>query len=160
MAMPDSQGYPWNLYLINNVEDILVFQTRKVLNSDNFFHASKNQEMRILLSQMKINCFNNQKYGYLMYSWSDKAFKSSIVNRALPSFAIYNVFSFLATNIVKKVWTLIQCTDSLRIYFRELRKLIFFWRVWKKRCIKSDSSKLWGTRIKWRSRLWLLLLSL
>ena len=25
MAMPDSQRYHWNLYLINNVEDIVVF---------------------------------------------------------------------------------------------------------------------------------------
>jgi len=25
MAMPDSQRYLWNLYLINNVEDIVVF---------------------------------------------------------------------------------------------------------------------------------------
>ena len=25
MTMPDSQRYPWNLYLIDNVEDIVVF---------------------------------------------------------------------------------------------------------------------------------------
>ena len=34
MAMPDSQRYPWNLYLINNMEDILVC---KVFKSDNSY---------------------------------------------------------------------------------------------------------------------------
>ena len=35
MAMPDSQQYPWNLYLINNVEDInVVFLGLNMLKFD------------------------------------------------------------------------------------------------------------------------------
>jgi len=34
--MPDSQRYPWNRYLINNVKDIVVFLGLEMLNSDNF----------------------------------------------------------------------------------------------------------------------------
>ena len=33
MTMPDSQRYPWNLYLINYLEVIFVFQGLKVFNS-------------------------------------------------------------------------------------------------------------------------------
>ena len=32
MAMPFLQRYPWNLYLINNVEDIAVFLVLKVFS--------------------------------------------------------------------------------------------------------------------------------
>jgi len=32
MAMPDSQRYPWNLYLINYVEDIVVLRGLEVFN--------------------------------------------------------------------------------------------------------------------------------
>ena len=34
MAIPGSQRYPWHIYRINNVEDIVVFLGLKVLNSD------------------------------------------------------------------------------------------------------------------------------
>ena len=37
LAMPDLQRYPWNLYLISNVEDIVVFLGLKVFISDNFY---------------------------------------------------------------------------------------------------------------------------
>ena len=42
--MPDLQWYPWNLYLINNGDDIVVFLGSKVFNSDisNIFSGSKN----------------------------------------------------------------------------------------------------------------------
>ena len=36
VAMPDSQRYPWNLYQIHNVKDIVVFLGLKMLTSDNF----------------------------------------------------------------------------------------------------------------------------
>ena len=35
MSMSDSQRYPWSLYPINNVEDIVDFLGLKVFNSDN-----------------------------------------------------------------------------------------------------------------------------
>ena len=34
--MPDLQQYPWNLYLINNWEDVVVSISLNVFNSDNF----------------------------------------------------------------------------------------------------------------------------
>ena len=37
MTQSDLQRYPWNLYLINNVEDIVIFLGLKVFNSDNSF---------------------------------------------------------------------------------------------------------------------------
>ena len=36
--MPDLQQYRWNLNLINNVEDILVFLGSKVFNLSIFLH--------------------------------------------------------------------------------------------------------------------------
>ena len=43
MAMSDSQRYPWNRYLINNAEDIVVFLGLKMFHSKNFsmFSCSK-----------------------------------------------------------------------------------------------------------------------
>ena len=35
MAMAYSQQYPWNLYLINNEEDKVIFLDLKVFNFDN-----------------------------------------------------------------------------------------------------------------------------
>ena len=46
--MPDSQQYTWNY---NNVEDIVVFLTRKVINSDNFSIAFYKQELSKSLLQ-------------------------------------------------------------------------------------------------------------
>jgi len=36
--MPDSQRYPLNLNLSNNVKDIIVFLAWKLLNSGSFLH--------------------------------------------------------------------------------------------------------------------------
>ena len=36
--------------------------------------------------QIKINNVKKQKHGYLIHTWSDKAFEGSVVNRALSSF--------------------------------------------------------------------------
>ena len=41
MAMSDSQRCPWNLYLINNVENTVVFLDIKVFNSDYIFLQQK-----------------------------------------------------------------------------------------------------------------------
>ena len=38
-CMPDSPRYIWNLYLVNNAEDIGVFLGLKVFNRDNFCNA-------------------------------------------------------------------------------------------------------------------------
>ena len=55
MAMPDLQWYPRNHNLIKNVEDIVVFLTRKVFNSDNLAIASCKKEMCKSLSQKTAN---------------------------------------------------------------------------------------------------------
>ena len=36
--------------------------------------------------QIKINSLKKQKHGYLMHTWSDKAYKGTIVNQALSYF--------------------------------------------------------------------------
>ena len=46
MEMPDLQRYPWNLTLIKNVEDTIVFLTWKVFISVSFSSAFCKQEMR------------------------------------------------------------------------------------------------------------------
>ena len=40
MVMPNSQRYPWTLYRINSVEDIVVFLGLKSVNSDNYYMLS------------------------------------------------------------------------------------------------------------------------
>ena len=59
MTIPDSQQYHWHLYLINNVEDIVVSRGLKVYISNNY----KNSDIT-----------NTQ---------SDKAFKGTVVIWAL-----------------------------------------------------------------------------
>ena len=51
MSMPDLQRFPWNLTQIKNVEDNVVFLTRKVFISSSFSDASYKQGMRKSLSQ-------------------------------------------------------------------------------------------------------------
>ena len=53
MVMPDSQRYPWNLYLINNVKNILAFVKKK-------------------------SFFLNYNYWYQINTWADKAFTCTI----------------------------------------------------------------------------------
>ena len=58
------QWNPENLYLIKNVEDTLVTFADK--------------------PQMKIKSLKEEKHWYLIHTWSEKAFKGTVVNRALP----------------------------------------------------------------------------
>ena len=34
---------------------------------------------------MKMHSFKKRKYGYVIHTWSDKAFKGTVVNQALTS---------------------------------------------------------------------------
>ena len=47
MAASDSQRYPWNLYLIKHVEDIVIFLGLQMFNSDYFcmFSCSRNAQV-------------------------------------------------------------------------------------------------------------------
>ena len=89
MTMPDFQWYPWNLNLIKNLEDNIVFFTQKVFNSENFSISSYKQEMRKSVLQRnrktKINCLKKLKHAYQIHTWSDIAFNGTVVNQALPS---------------------------------------------------------------------------
>ena len=57
MAIPDSQRYPWNRYLINNMEDIVVFLSLKVFNFDNSVEMCKSLKLRN--QKMVFNMINN-----------------------------------------------------------------------------------------------------
>jgi len=76
--MPDSQRYPWNIYLINN---IVYFPFWKVIQ---MFSRSRNAQVTFVVNpQLKIISFLNYKHWYLTYTWSEKAFKGTVVNREI-----------------------------------------------------------------------------
>ena len=76
----------WNLNLIKK-EDIVVFMSVYVVNNSSLLF--KNNGMRKLIyakkPQMKIYSLKKQNHWYLIRTWSDKAFKGTVVNRALTS---------------------------------------------------------------------------
>ena len=80
MAMPDSQRYPRNLYLINNVCGLckIVFSLIwKLLKSDNFYMISFFNEHTTLgeKPQLKgISSYQNYKDWCLIHTWSHTAF--------------------------------------------------------------------------------------
>ena len=81
-----------NLYLINNVEETVVFfWLEKFLISSSFTNASYQQEMWKLLSKSlmqrsrKKNILKKQKPWFQIHTWSDKSFHGTVVNRALKS---------------------------------------------------------------------------
>ena len=86
-AMPNLQRYPWNLNLTKNLEDsVRFFCARNVFISASFSIGSCKQALRKLHSQRNENKqFKQKKHWYLIHAWSDKAFKATVVNRALSS---------------------------------------------------------------------------
>ena len=62
MVMPDSQWYPWNLYLINSVGDTVVFLNWKLLKSVPF---------RIQLNIFSCLNLNIKLFKYIINNWSD-----------------------------------------------------------------------------------------
>ena len=90
MVMSDTQEYPWNMYLINNVEDIVVCSRFKVLNSDipSCFPAVEHVQVTFVETHrppLKFISFQNNKHWYLIHNWSDNALKRTFVNRTLSS---------------------------------------------------------------------------
>ena len=83
MAMPDSRRYPWNLYVINNVEDILFFKFKIIP----IFSCTKNEQLLFKKPQLKIISFQNYKHWYLIHTWSEKAFKGTVVSPGIAIFA-------------------------------------------------------------------------
>ena len=85
MAMPDLLQYPWNHNKkIGKVEDILVFLT----------------QMFISVS------LKEQKDWYLIHTWSDKAFKGTVVNQTLSSLPGGSLEITLTCYSVPLSWTL------------------------------------------------------
>ena len=85
MAMPDLQQYPWNLYLINNVEEIVVFQVKKYLISIIPICFPGIEMLKSFLERTHFWKFHNFKHWYLIHTWLNKVFKVTVVNRTLPS---------------------------------------------------------------------------
>ena len=88
--MSDSQEYPWNMYLIKNMEDIVVCSRFKVLNSDNSscFPAVEHVQVTFVETHrppLKFISFQNNKHWYLRHTWSDKALNRTFVNRTFSS---------------------------------------------------------------------------
>ena len=66
--MPDSQRRPWDLNLINNLEDTVVFQALNGFNSLKLFivlEAKKSASHFCGETTNKKTCFHKQKHGYL-----------------------------------------------------------------------------------------------
>ena len=76
MAITDLQWYPWNLNLLKNVENTVVFFNSKRDKRRNAQDIFTNKP------QMNINSLKKQKHGY---SWSDKALMGTVLSRSLPS---------------------------------------------------------------------------
>ena len=121
MAIPDSQRYPRNLYLINNVCGLckIVFSLIwKLLKSDNFYMISFFNEQTTLgeKPQLKgISSYQNYKDWYLIHTWSHTAF--------YEAFYIFAFFLF---------WQYINSINSFIVFaskfFREnYWKLSIFW---------------------------------
>jgi len=54
-------------------------------NSLMFFCSRNAQVIFVEKLQLKIILFSNYNHGYLIYTWSDKAFKDTVVSRTFPS---------------------------------------------------------------------------
>ena len=64
MAVPDSHRFPSNLYLTNNVKDIVIFQGLKLLIliiSTSFLQTRNAQVTLVMKPQLKTICFQDYK---------------------------------------------------------------------------------------------------
>ena len=66
----DSQQYPWNLLLIYNMKN-------------NFVSLGLKKCLILIISPLflKQEMKRKQKHGYISHTWSDRAFKGTVVNR-------------------------------------------------------------------------------
>jgi len=81
MAMLDLQYTLETLIWSKNVEDKVVFFYLKSAKSFSLLLKARNAQVTFAEKSQ----FLKQKHGVLIHSWSDKALKSTLVNRALPS---------------------------------------------------------------------------
>ena len=77
------QRYPWNLYIIKYVEETLIFLTLKSVYFCEFlryFFWTRNVEVTFTEEpQIKINSLKKQKNWILIHTWTEKAFKGTVV---------------------------------------------------------------------------------
>ena len=75
MTISGVQRYPWSLYLINNVEDIVGFPGLRFFNVEHSYVCFPALEMRkslyfVAKPQLKLNSFLNYKHRYIN-TWLD-----------------------------------------------------------------------------------------
>ena len=91
---------------------------------------------------MKINSFSINQHWYLKHTWSDKAFKGTVVNRALPS--LYGGSVEIALTVFRPNWKL-RPWDR----FQGLDQ-------WKRSSLRSILSQGWvGILMQWRQLFYL-----
>ena len=83
--MPDSQRYPWNLYLVKNVEDNVVFLGLKVFNSFKNF----------ILSAVYINTYGLYKRNELLENARMRVVNSYWTNININSSSMVSLSVFL-----------------------------------------------------------------
>ena len=98
------------------VEDTVVFLTWKVFISGSFSIAFDKQ---VLVIRKSLNGLKKQKQCCLIHTWSDKAFKGTVVNRTLPS---------LHGNTLPKNRYIITCSNSSSVILENCSK---FWKLFK-----------------------------
>ena len=78
----------WNLYLLKNLEDIVVFLGLKnfILIIPICFSGSRNARVTFTEKpQLKVTSSQSFVRWYPIHTWSDNGFSNSIVNRVMPS---------------------------------------------------------------------------
>ena len=98
------------------MEDTVVFLTWKVFISGSFSIAFDKQ---VLVIRKSLNGLKKQKQCCLIHTWSDKAFKGTVVNRTLPS---------LHGNTLPKNRYIITCSNSSSVILENCSK---FWKLFK-----------------------------
>jgi len=78
----------WNLHRIKNVEDTVVFLTRKRVYFCEVFHC---KECASHFCSEPANKNKVKKHCYLIHTWSDKTFNGMVVNRTLPSLQEWSI---------------------------------------------------------------------
>ena len=121
--MPNLQRYPWNLYLINDMEDIVVFLGLKLFNSDNInmFSCSRNAQVTFI---EKLSAWKVIKIETFLY-WIRQAF-----------YSVYSEGSFRSQ--------LVQggrggCSQGFGVKWENLSDLL--WKVLKKWYFKTENWK-------------------
>ena len=114
MTMSDSQRFPWHLYLINIVEDIVVLLGSKVFNSDNsnMISCSINAQVTFLEKpQLQIISFQDYNHSYQISTFWDKA----VVNQALPFLHWGSLEIALTVPLSQSYWVYFQLSRTNKI---------------------------------------------